>query len=258
MPPTEMRRSTARKPRTRSPKSETRRRVVRQPSALRRGNSEGPNARQSPTPGARGPGPGSDRILSVAIRAFAELGYEGTTTAGVARDAGVTQPLVHHHFGSKEGLWRAAMDALFANVPRVAPVPADASLPEQLLAVAEQVVRFVAANPEVTRVMAREGAAPSPRLTYLIDRYLREPFRRVVDAVQAGRRAGLIAPDVRPDLVPFLVLGAASHLFDVGALARQTLAINTTAARTREDLVVLVRALLEHGLFQRTAKRRRT
>jgi len=201
---------------------------------------------------------GRERILSVAIRSFAERGYEGTTTAGIARDAGVTQPLVHHHFGSKEGLWRAAMDALFANVPPVALVPADASLPKRLLAVAEQVVRFVAANPELTRVMAREGAVPSPRLTYLIERYLREPFRQVVDAVRAGQRAGLMAPDVRPDLLPFLVLGAASHLFDVGALARQTLGIDTSAARTREDLVVLVRALLEHGLFQQTAKRRRT
>src|SRR5206468_3946349 len=33
---------------------------------------------------------GRERILSVAIRSFSELGYEGTTTAGVARDAGVT------------------------------------------------------------------------------------------------------------------------------------------------------------------------
>src|SRR5947208_3696369 len=44
---------------------------------------------------------GRERILAAAIRSFSEVGYEGTTTAGLARDAGVTQPLVHHHFGSK-------------------------------------------------------------------------------------------------------------------------------------------------------------
>ena len=33
---------------------------------------------------------GRERILAVAIRSFSELGYEGTTTAGVARDAEVT------------------------------------------------------------------------------------------------------------------------------------------------------------------------
>ena len=185
---------------------------------------------------------GRERILAVAIRSFAERGYEGTTTAGIARDAGVTQPLVHHHFGSKEGLWRAAMDALFANVPRVALVPADASLPERLMAVAEQVVRFVAANPELTRVMAREGAVPSPRLTYLIDRYLREPFRQVVDAVRAGQRAGLMAPDVRPDLLPFLVLdskrrraGSANawNRYDRSPNARRPRRARPCPARTR-------------------------
>ena len=54
---------------------------------------------------------GRERILTAAIRSFSEVGYAGTTTAGIARDAHVTQPLIHHHFGSKDGLWRAAVDA---------------------------------------------------------------------------------------------------------------------------------------------------
>src|SRR5512136_3052166 len=105
---------------------------------------------------------GRHEILLAATREFADHGYAGATTAGIARDAGVTQPLVHHHFGSKEGLWRAAMDALFAEVPRIPPAngaaPADA-----LLAVVEGFVRFVAEHPEATRVISREGATPSPR-----------------------------------------------------------------------------------------------
>lgn len=198
---------------------------------------------------------GRERILSVAIRCFSELGYEGTTTAGVARDAGVTQPLVHHHFGSKEGLWRAAMDALFSNTGLVVNVPTDGSPRDQLLAMTERFVRFVAANPATTRVLAREGAAPSPRLTYLVDRYLREPFHQVVDAVRAGQCAGLVASDVRPDLLLFLVLGAGSHLFDARALAQESLGIDVSAASTQEDFLGVVRALLEQGLFRQTGRR---
>ena len=56
---------------------------------------------------------GRDHILRAAIDAVADRGYGGTTTAAVARAAGVTQPLVHHHFGSKEGLYDAVLDALF-------------------------------------------------------------------------------------------------------------------------------------------------
>jgi TetR/AcrR family transcriptional regulator len=209
--------------------------------------------RPSPTPVDRA---GHERILSAAIRSFSERGYDGTTTAGVARDAGVTQPLVHHHFRSKDGLWRAAMDVLFSGVAPIGATLPDGAPQDRLLAIVERFVRFVADRPEVTRVITREGAAPSPRLTYLVDRYLRAPFREVVDTVRAGQREGAVAPGVRPDLLLFVVLGAGSHLFDVTALARESVGIDPTAPRTREDLVVLLRTLFESGVLRRTAKRR--
>jgi AcrR family transcriptional regulator len=193
---------------------------------------------------------GRDRIVAVAIRSFSEVGYEGTTTAGVAREAGVTQPLIHHHFGSKEGLWRAAMDELFSEV-RAFTVPRAVSPTDRILGAAEQFVRFVAAHPEVTRVIAREGAAPSPRLTYLVDRYLRQPFREMANLVRTGQRAGLLAPHVRPDLALFFMLGAGSYLFDVTALAQESFGVDATSAQVREDFVVLVREVLRGGLFRK-------
>lgn len=197
---------------------------------------------------------GRERILAAAIRSFSEVGYEGTTTAGVARAAGVTQPLVHHHFGSKEGLWRAAMDVLFSDVRRVVVAAADAAPPDRVLAAAEAFVRFVAAHPEVTRVIAREGAAPSPRLTYLVDHYLGAPFRGFVQGVRDGQRAGFVDPDLRPDLLLFFILGAGSHLFDVTAFARASLGIDATAPRTRDQFVALVRAVLQHGTLRKTRR----
>src|SRR5437016_2873742 len=87
---------------------------------------------------------GRERILSAAIRAFAEVGYAGATTAGIARDAGVTQPLVHHHFGSKDGLWRAAVDAVFSNIPRLIPNRDGGPSGETLTEIIGGFVRFVA------------------------------------------------------------------------------------------------------------------
>lgn len=198
------------------------------------------------------PKDGRERILAVAIRSFSEHGYEGTTTAGIARAVGVTQPLVHHHFGSKEALWRAAMDELFGEVASLAAAtggtPAD-----RLLDGIEQFVRFVAQRPEVTRVIAREGAAASPRLTYLVERYLRPAFGRVVDALRAGQRTGAFAKGLRPELVLMLVLGAGSHPFDVTAMFRESLGVDTTKPATRDELVVLLREILARGLFRAPA-----
>lgn len=195
---------------------------------------------------------GRARILTTAIRIFSEVGFAGATTAGIARAAGVTQPLVHHHFGSKDGLWRAAADAVFADVPR-APTELAAGDPRgTIMAFLEQFVRFVATRPEATRIVAREGAAPSPRLDYLLKHYLHAPFREIVDLLRAAQAAGIVAPELRPELCLFLVLGAGSHLFDVSALAERSQGIDTAAAWTHEAFVVAMRTVLEHGLLRTT------
>ena len=62
-------------------------------------------------PGRR-PGDSGSReaILAAARSSFAEHGYEGTTIRGLARAAGVDPALVMHFFGSKDGLFAAAME----------------------------------------------------------------------------------------------------------------------------------------------------
>ena len=60
----------------------------------------------------RRPGPGGTRetILAAARSHFGAAGYEGGTVRGIAAEAGVDPSLVMHYFGSKEGVFRAAMD----------------------------------------------------------------------------------------------------------------------------------------------------
>ncbi len=50
------------------------------------------------------------RILEVAIEVFAEEGYEGASTRTLADRAKVNLPAIQYYFGSKEGLYRAAID----------------------------------------------------------------------------------------------------------------------------------------------------
>ena len=49
------------------------------------------------------------RLVEVARAAFAEQGYRRTTTLEVAKRAEVSETLVLQHFGSKEGMFRAAV-----------------------------------------------------------------------------------------------------------------------------------------------------
>src|SRR5437879_7291664 len=60
----------------------------------------------------RRPGPGGTRekILAAARSRFGQEGYDGTTIRGIAAGAGVDPALVPHYFGSKEGVFLAAVE----------------------------------------------------------------------------------------------------------------------------------------------------
>lgn len=50
------------------------------------------------------------QVLAAATDEFGRHGYEATTVAGVAARVGVTKPLLHHYFGSKQDLYLACLN----------------------------------------------------------------------------------------------------------------------------------------------------
>ncbi|MEK7366235.1 MAG: TetR/AcrR family transcriptional regulator, partial [Candidatus Deferrimicrobiota bacterium] len=52
----------------------------------------------------------SRAILATASRLFATRGYSQTTTAEIAREAGVAEGTLYHHFGSKDGIFLTLFD----------------------------------------------------------------------------------------------------------------------------------------------------
>ena len=49
-------------------------------------------------------------VLQTACRVFSQGSYRGTTTAEIAREAGVTEPILYRHFASKRDLYLAVLD----------------------------------------------------------------------------------------------------------------------------------------------------
>lgn len=68
---------------------------------------------QDPQPAARRRDPVAKRarIVEAAAALFREEGFEATSTAAIAREAGVSEGIVFHHFGSKHGLLQAVAEA---------------------------------------------------------------------------------------------------------------------------------------------------
>ena len=49
-------------------------------------------------------------IVEAAMRVFATGSYRGATTAGIAREAGISEPILYRHFASKRDLYFACLD----------------------------------------------------------------------------------------------------------------------------------------------------
>ena len=109
-----------------------------------------------------------EKILDAAETVFLAKGYGNAAMSEIADEAGVTKSLLHHHFGSKEGLWtevkarrfRYYADAQLAMIR-------DGSPGSDLLRTSfEFYFRFLQQNPQLVRIMAwmfLERDADGPR-----------------------------------------------------------------------------------------------
>src|SRR6201987_5758903 len=126
-----------------------------------------PRADQSPA--------STDEILLAALRPFAARGYDGPSVRELNQALGVSHNLINRRFGSKERLWRAAVDRWFGElVDALAPSANLAGTGDPLERVREFVVTFIEVNarrPEMARLMNVEASLGGPRLDYLFERF---------------------------------------------------------------------------------------
>jgi AcrR family transcriptional regulator len=107
---------------------------------------------------SRRPDPVASRhaILDAARDCFSATGYSGTSMHDIAAAAGVTQSLIHHHFGPKDALWAEVRRHAFGHylAQQRAVIDAMAQEPDQLQSALETYFRFLAGRPDVLRLVA--------------------------------------------------------------------------------------------------------
>lgn len=146
------------------------------------------------------------QILDAAEKLFAKRGFAGTSMRTLAEGAGTSQALLHHHFGTKAGLYEAVK--LRFNDRYVAE-QGEGSIergldPEAVLEEVRRYFRFLQENPNLSRLVAwawLEGdEAPWGGWEIIWGQ-----LRRWLDH---AKTEGLLAPHIDPGL--FMVMGAAS------------------------------------------------
>jgi AcrR family transcriptional regulator len=133
---------------------------------------------------------GRSALLEAALALFSEHGFEGASTRTIAARARVPQGLVRHHFGSKEGLFREAVDHALG--------PIRAGLDAPQLAPAQLAASLALAAPQLG-LLLHALLEPGPRRAWLVERRLRPLLQRGGPAL--ARLLGRAAPLAERDLL---------------------------------------------------------
>lgn len=179
-----------------------------------------------------------EQILTSARDLFSEKGYEATSVRAIAAGASVDAALINHYFGSKEGLFRAALELPEEPARLLARVLAE-STPEELPA---RLAR--------TFVSLWEDPDTQPQLLILLRRAIDRPdhLRSVPEYMQSH----LLIPDVvrhvsSPAEARVRFALVQSHLFGVATL-RHVLRVEPWAGMTPDQLEAMVVPTIAHYL----------
>ncbi len=153
-------------------------------------------------------------LLDAALDEFAAHGFEGASTRAIAAAAGTHQPQINYHFESKEALWKAAVDHLFARLDRAVSDHLGEDDPgwdsrAGFAANIHAFVRAAAGLPELNRIMVQEATMDSERLHWIVERHTRPRFRLVTERWRTLREDGQVA-DIDEVVLYYSLVGAAS------------------------------------------------
>ena len=133
-----------------------------------------------------------EAIVRAALRVFTSTSYAGATTAEIAREAGVTEPVLYRHFASKRDLWLACLDVAWDETRAI---------------LREKIATFSGTPASSTRSPWRSPQMPNlwiqglteagedPVVRRAIRRHMREVHDFVADEIRRGQEAGTIPAD---------------------------------------------------------------
>jgi AcrR family transcriptional regulator len=149
-------------------------------------------------------------LIETAIRLFTEGSYHGTTTAEIARAAGISEPILYRHFASKRDLYLAALEHVWAKTreswTRALDEATDACAAVEAIGKGHVSVRSPKLQLAELWVQALSEASEDPELRRHLRRHMREVHDFVAGLIRRGQEQGAIAAERDADSEAWLML----------------------------------------------------
>ena len=152
-------------------------------------------------------------VLDSACGVFSNGSYRGTTTAQIARIAGVTEPVLYRHFASKRDLYLAVLDESWRRLRLLWDAAVEAEPDPRLWVGAMGQAYFEAKDPKVRCadlwVQALTEASDDPVIRKFLRKQMRDVHDYVSGVIARSQAAGGVYSDreASPEAWIFIAIG---------------------------------------------------
>lgn len=164
---------------------------------------------------------GDEEVLTAALAAFAEVGYDAMSIRSLNRDLGLSHGALNKRFGSKDKLFYAAVDHGFGGLTDAMARHAATWPPADGFEALRNGIRaFLLASaerPQIVRLMNTLGITTSERLDYVFEHHIEPIIGPLRHAALASEPTALARISTRE--LFFLVAHGAAAAFSLQALS---------------------------------------
>lgn len=144
---------------------------------------------------------------------------------------------MNYHFSSKEELWFAAVDRIFAQLNDALTARAQGLRGVDELTTAKLLIRefvfFSAAHPQLHRIITQECKTDGPRMDWLVEHHIRPLYEQTVAMLDRLVAAGHLPPVPAAHLY-YILTGAAPTMFVLGPECRRLTGLDPNAPEVIE------------------------
>jgi AcrR family transcriptional regulator len=148
------------------------------------------------------------RILDAVLRLVVKYGVHGTTTAGIATEAGMSEPTLYRTYHNKEEVLLATADAAWQMRQADLASADDADALEHLRKLAKHHTASIQKTPAVEIVYHFAVAPPKYGLLERIREQIESDVQHMADVIEQGKAQGSIRPDVKPQEAAWRLMAA--------------------------------------------------
>jgi AcrR family transcriptional regulator len=155
-----------------------------------------------------------ERLLAAARRCFGDYGYDATSIAGIAREAGVSDGLLYRYFADKRALLLAVLGQFFEElIDRArAAVAQAADFAGRLQALTRTHLQTMVDEPELCRLFLRQTRDSGNYIGSPIHQMTGRYTALLGEIVGAALAAGECRPDLDGRMFRDLVFGGMEHI----------------------------------------------